>query len=80
MSGAQPAKVSHARDFDLCDMRLVVAVVEGTVQIAFLADGWQNGPRKLLSNCFCDARTPDQLEAIAAHLRSLNLPEALGAA
>ena len=77
-SGAQRATVTASRDFDLCDMRLVVAVIEGTVQIAFLADGWADGPRQVLSNCFCDAATPGQLRAIADHLDAL--PELAGEA
>lgn len=78
-SGARQAAVQASRDFDLCDLRLVVVQVEGTVQIAFLADGWQGGPRRVLSNCFCDAATPGQLRALAAHLESLPL-DAVGAA
>jgi hypothetical protein len=74
-SGAQRAAVRWARDFDLCDLRVVVAEVEGTVQILFLSDGWPDasGSRKVLSNMFCDAGTADQLRAIAAHLDGLSL-------
>lgn len=72
-SGAQRAQVTSARDFDLSDLRVVVAEVEGSVQLLFLADGWNGGPRKVLSNMFCDAATPAQLRAIAAHLDGLPL-------
>jgi hypothetical protein len=66
-------------DFDLCDLRIAVIQFEGTVQICFLADGWQGGPRKVLSNCFVDAATPDQLRYIAAYLDGLALPAPEGA-
>lgn len=75
-SGARRAHVGAARDFDLNDLRVVVAEVEGTVQLLFLADGWNGGPRKVLSNLFCDARTPGQLRAIADHLDRLPLDAA----
>lgn len=76
-SGARRADVVSARDFNLSDMRVVVARIEGTVQMMFLADGWQGGPRKVLSNMFCDAATPGQLRALADHLDSLPLEPAL---
>lgn len=79
-SGAQPAIRHSARDFDLCDLRIIVSEIEGTVQLGFVADGWEGGPRKLLSNCFCDAATPAQLRAIADHLDGLPLPDPVGAA
>lgn len=72
-SGAKRAVVTGARDFDFCGLRLVVVQVEGTVQIAFLADGWDGGPRKVLSNVFADTATPGQLRALADHLDSLPL-------
>lgn len=70
-SGAKRAVVSVARDFDLCDLRAVVAVVEGTVQIVFLADGWEGGPRKAMANVFADSATPGQLRALADFIASL---------
>lgn len=67
-SGAKRAAVTSAKDFDLCDLRIVAVVVEGTVQLAFLADGWEGGPRQVLSNVFCDDQTAGQLRAIADYL------------
>lgn len=75
-SGAKRAVVGLARDFDLCGLRLVVAEVEGTIQIVFLRDGWQGGPRKALANVFADRDTPMQLRALADHLDRLPLDAA----
>jgi len=75
MSGAARARVTGSRDFELADMRVVVAVVEGTVQLLWLADGWGGGPRKVISNTFCDRATPGQLRALADYLDGLALPE-----
>lgn len=72
-SGAKAATVQAAQDFDLCGLRLVVLQVEGTVQLVFLRDGWEGGPRKALANVFADSDTPAQLRAIAAHLDGLPL-------
>ena len=73
MTGAQKARVTGSRNFDLADMRVVVAVVDGTVQLLWLADGWTCLPRKVISNTFCDRATPGQLRALADHLDGLAL-------
>ena len=73
MTGLALSPATRGADFDLCGMRLVVFRFEGTVQIAFLRDGWADGPRKVVANCFADAGTPAQLRAIADHLESLPL-------
>ena len=75
-SGAKQAMVQAAQDFDLCGLRLVVAQVEGTVQLVFLRDGWDGGPRKALANVFANAATPEQLRALARHLETLPLEDA----
>ena len=75
-SGAKFATVQAAQDFDLCGLRLVVAQVEGTVQLVFLRDGWEGGPRKALANAFADSATPVQLRALADHLDTLPLDDA----
>ncbi|MDR7125517.1 hypothetical protein [Pseudotabrizicola sp. 4114] len=72
-SGAKAATVQGAQDFDLCGLRLLVAQVEGTVQLVFLRDGWEGGPRKALANVFVDSATPVQLRALANHLDTLPL-------
>jgi len=41
----------------------------------WLADGWGGGPRKVISNTFCDRATPGQLRALADYLDGLALPE-----
>lgn len=69
-------RTTQGRDFDLCDLRIVVIGFEGTVQLCFLADGWDGGPRKVLSNCFVDSATPAQLRALADHLETLPLEPA----
>lgn len=74
MTGSVTASKTKTRCFPLCDMRVAVLQYEGTVQLGFLADGWEGGPRKLLSNAFIDTSTPDQLVALARYLRRLPLP------
>lgn len=76
LSGAKAATVQAAQDFDLCGLRLVVLQVEGTVQLVFLRDGWEGGPRKALANVFADSETPEQLRALADHLDRLPLDAA----
>jgi len=65
----------RATDFPPCNDRLTVLEFEGTVQLILYQDGWPEGARKVIGNLFCDADTPNELEAIAAHIRSLRLPE-----
>ena len=77
MAGAQRAAVRSSRDFGLSDLRVIVAEVEGTVQMVFVADGWDGGPRRVLSNMFCYDTTPGQLRALADHLETLPLSSAL---
>lgn len=67
-SGAKRAPAHAAAEYPLADLRLVVFEVEGTTQIAFLADGWPGGPREVLSNLFCDGLTAAQLRAVADDL------------
>lgn len=72
------AGVRHPRvavDFALCEMRVTVLQFEGTVQLVFLTDAWEGGPRKVMTNRFCDLDTPGQLRALADHLDSLPLSE-----
>lgn len=79
-SGAKRAPMQAARDFALGDLRLVVFEVESTCQIAFMADGWPGGPRKVLSNLFCDGATAAQLRAVADDLDGCGLPVPVGVA
>ena len=62
------ARVRACTNFDLTGLRLVVLEVEATVQLVFLADGWDGGPLKALANQFASPRTAGELRAIAEHL------------
>lgn len=65
---ARPAVVSARAHFPLSDLDVAVIEVEGTVQLVYLAHGWEGGPLKALSNQFAGPGTAAQLRAIADHL------------
>lgn len=78
---AARAKVCSARDFDLCGIHVIVAEVEGTVQLLFQTDGWPDGHggvtrRKVMANVFAHDGTPAELRALAGHLETLALQSA----
>lgn len=73
---APRAIVSRSRDFDLCCMRVIVAEIEGTVQLIFARDGWPEGRRQVMANVFAHETTPLQLRALAAYLETLPLEAA----
>jgi len=73
---ATQARINGAKDFDLCGMRVIVAEIEGTVQLMFATDGWPEGRRKVMANVFAHDTTPAELRAIADHLDSLALEAA----
>jgi hypothetical protein len=70
---AARARMSAAKDFDLCGMRVIVAEIEGTVQLLFGTDGWPDGVRKVMANVFAHDTTPTELRALADHLETLPL-------
>lgn len=71
MAAEQAAVLARGVDFDLSHLRLSVITYQGTVQVLFVIDGFEGGPRKVGSNLFCDTNTADQLRAVAAHLDTL---------
>jgi hypothetical protein len=75
MSATQ-ARITQAKDFDLCGMRVIVAEIEGTVQLMFATDGWPEGRRKVMANVFAHDTTPAELRALADHLDTLSLEAA----
>jgi hypothetical protein len=75
MSATQ-ARITQAKDFDLCGMRVIVAEIEGTVQLMFCTDGWPEGRRKVMANVFAHDTTPAELRALADHLETLPLEAA----
>jgi hypothetical protein len=72
MTAAQ-ARITSAKDFDLCGMRVIVAEVEGTVQLMFGTEGWPEGRRKVMANVFAHDTTPGELRALADYLETLSL-------
>lgn len=73
------ARVTRARDFALCGMNVIVAEIEGTVQLLFGTEGWPEGRRKVMANAFAHDTTPAELRALADYLETLGLePQATG--
>jgi hypothetical protein len=73
--------VVAARDhFPLADLEVVVLQAEGTVQLVYLAHGWEGGPLKPMANQFCGPGTAAQLRAIAGHLDCIDWAAPGGAA
>ena len=71
-SAARQAVVSDIAHFPLVSLDMAVMQVEGTVQLVFLAPGWEGGPIKALSNQFAGPETAAQLRAVADHLAALD--------
>lgn len=79
---AQRAQVTRAAEFPLAGMLVIVAEVEGTVQLVFASEGWPDaadGRRKVMSNVFADRATPAELRALADHLDGLALDDPMEA-
>lgn len=74
-AGAKPATVTGSAHFPLAAFDVAVVQVEGTVQLVYLARGWDGGPLKALSNQFAGPETAGQLRAIADHLAALDWPD-----
>jgi hypothetical protein len=75
MSGAaRPALVTSRAHFPLGGFDVAVIEVEGTVQLVYLAPGYDGGPivLKALSNQFAGPETSGQLRAIADHLDAID--------
>lgn len=70
--GAKPALVTSRAHFPLTGLDVAVIEVERTVQLVYLAHGWNGGPMKALSNAFCGPQTAAELRAIAAHLDGID--------
>lgn len=75
MTGATRHPLRSSRDFDLHGLRVAVIEVAGTVQLLYLSEGWEGGPRKVFTNQFADTGTPAQLRQLADYLEALALPE-----
>ncbi len=71
--GARQARVTRAVDFPLAGLVITVGEIEGTVQMIITRDGWFPGEktRRVLCNEFAGPDTPGQLDALAAHLRTI---------
>ena len=75
MSGvARPAAVAGVAHFPLGGFDIAVIDVEGTVQLVYLAHGYDGGPMvlKALSNQFAGPQTAGQLRAIADYLEAVD--------
>ena len=73
-AGARPALVTSRAHFPLGALDVAVIEAEGTVQLVYLAQGYEGGPMvlKALSNQFAGPETAGQLRAIADHLEAVD--------